>query len=218
MTITSPADTRTPTPTRHDAPRMTESANHPGLLLIISGPSGVGKTTITHHVEQALDATFSVSLTTRPKTEKDIEGEDYQFVTREAFDAAVARNELLEWAEVFGNCYGTPRAPVEAALRQGKLVILEIDVQGAEQVKQNLPQAFAMFVLPPSERVLLERLRKRQREDEAIIQRRFAKAKHEIIRAWESGVYDEFIVNRDLNHAVHEAATLVSNELQSRKA
>jgi len=185
-----------------------------GLLLIISGPSGVGKTTITHHVEQKLDGIFSVSVTTRTKTPADVEGRDYLFVSPDRFAAMRDAGELLEWAEVYkGCCYGTPRGPVREAITAGRLMILEIDVEGAVQIKRQMPDAFAMFVLPPNEQVLLERLRRRAREDEAVIQQRFAKAKAEIIRAWECGVYDEFIVNRDLDHAVKEAVELVRSEM-----
>ncbi len=192
---------------------MPQPSRNAGVLLIISGPSGVGKTTITHAVEKALDAEFSVSMTTRPRTAADKPGVDYHFVTREEFDAARDAGQLLESAEVFGNCYGTPRVPVEAALNRGRLIILEIDVQGAAKVKEQLPQAYAMFVLPPSLRVLLDRLRGRKREDEEVIQRRFAKARHEIQLAWDSGIYDDFIVNRDLDKAVTEAVTLVRDRL-----
>jgi guanylate kinase len=108
-----------------------------------------------------------------------------------------------------GCCYGTPRKPVDEALAAGRLMILEIDVDGALQVTQKMPEAFSIFVLPPNENVLLERLRARKRDDEAVILRRFAKAKREIIKAWDSGIYNEFIVNRDLDHAVEEAVQLV---------
>jgi guanylate kinase len=184
------------------------------MLLVISGPSGVGKTTITHHVEKQLHGVFSVSLTTRAKTANDTEGVDYHFVSQTEFERARDAGELLEWAEVYPGCsYGTPRKPVEAAIAAGRLVILEIDVDGAIQIKQLMPDAFSLFMLPPNEQVLLQRLRGRKREDETIIQRRFAKAKHEIIKAWQCGVYDEFIINRDLDHAVHEAVSLVGARL-----
>lgn len=190
-----------------------DAANKQGLLLIISGPSGVGKTTITHHVEKRLNGIFSVSMTTRDQTDADKEGYDYIFVDEEEFRAAVKRGQMLEWAEVFGNCYGTPRRPVEMALEQGRLMILEIDVDGAEQVKGNMPEALAIFVLPPSEDELLNRLRRRNREGEAVIQRRFAKAKDEIARAHACGIYDHFIVNDTLDHAIEEAVSLVSARL-----
>jgi guanylate kinase len=187
-----------------------------GLLLIISGPSGVGKTTITRHVENELDGVFSVSMTTRPPGPDDIEGVDYFFVSRPQFEAHRDAGELLEWAEVFGNCYGTPRGPVQENLAAGRLVILEIDVQGASQVKGNMPESYAVFVLPPSEEALLQRLRSRQREDEATIQKRFAKAKDEIARARTCGIYDQFVVNDDLESAVARTVTLVRKELQRR--
>ena len=187
-----------------------------GLLLIISGPSGVGKTTITHRVEQALDAVFSISMTTRPKTAEDQEGADYQFVSEDEFKKHRDNGEMLEWAQVFDNFYGTPRAPVEKSLAQGRVVILEIDVQGAIQVKQNMPEAFAVFVLPPSEEALLHRLRGRRREDEDTIQRRFAKAKDEIERAKSSGVYDVLITNDELNRAVDQTIAVVRAEMSHR--
>lgn len=189
----------------------------PGLLLVISGPSGVGKTTITHHVERELGGVFSVSMTTRPKTAADVEGEDYCFVDRANFERARDGDKLLEWAEVFGNLYGTPRGPVEQALAAGKIVLLEIDVEGAVQVKRKMPGAYAIFVMPPSEQELLERLRVRKREDETVIQRRFNQAKREIARAKESGVYDAFIVNDQLGEAVRKAVGLVRDELAKRR-
>ncbi len=189
-----------------------------GILLVISGPSGVGKTTITHRVERALGGVFSVSLTTRAMTPTDRDGVDYHFVSQEKFNAARDAGELLETAEVYPGCsYGTPRAPVQQALSAGKLMILEIDVDGAIQIKEKMPHAFSVFVLPPNENTLLERLRARAREDEAKIQGRFAKAKREILKAWECGVYDEFIVNRDLEKAVAEAVGLVRDELTRRR-
>lgn len=182
-----------------------------GLLLIISGPSGVGKTTITRGVERSFaDSVFSVSCTTRPRTEADVEGVDYHFVTRERFEEMERAGDFLESAEVFGNKYGTPAPWVGEQLSRGRLVILEIDVQGAIQVKRRMPGAMGLFILPPSEDELLDRLRKRKREAEEVIQRRFAEAKHEMALARESGVYDHFIVNRDLPEAIAEAVELVS--------
>ncbi len=196
---------------------MTKTANtSTGLLLIISGPSGVGKTTITRHVEQELGGVFSVSVTTRPKSAADTQGVDYTFVDKAEFERRLDAGLLLEWADVFGQYYGTPREPVDAALADGQLVLLEIDVQGAVQVKKRMPQAFAIFIEPPSEQALLERLRGRQREDESIIQRRFAKARDEIARARSCGVYDRFIVNDDLDTAKQEAVSSVRSELTLR--
>jgi guanylate kinase len=180
-----------------------------GLLLILSGPAGVGKTTIVHQVEQRLGATFSISLTTRPQTPQDVEGRDYYFVTPPEFVRRRDAGELLEWAEVFGNYYGTPRQPVLDAVAAGKLMILEIDVQGAIQIKKQMPRAVALFILPPGPGALLERLRRRARDDEDAIQRRFAKARQEIATAFECGAYDAFVVNRDLSRAVADTMALV---------
>jgi len=189
--------------------------SQPGLLLIISGPSGVGKTTITHRVEEAMNAVFSVSMTTRQKTKKDTEGQDYFFVSDEAFDQAIEQGELLEHARVFSNRYGTPRKPVETHIAEGRLVILEIDVDGAEQVKQSMPEALALFVLPPSEEELLRRLRARGREGEELIQKRFSHAQAEIARAKANHVYDHFIVNDHLETAVEQAIEVVSQKLRA---
>jgi guanylate kinase len=190
-----------------------------GMLLIISGPSGVGKTTITRAVERAFgDAVFSVSATTRARTPADVEGVDYHFVTEEQFQRMVERDEFLEHAGIYGKRYGTPRAWVQEQLRRGRLVILEIDVQGAVIVKRRIPDAFALFVLPPDEDELLRRLRARKREDEATIQRRFAAARQEILAARASGVYDRFIVNADLATAIDEAIRTVRAERERRRA
>src|SRR5688572_5167214 len=148
-----------------------------GMLLIISGPSGVGKTTITRGVERSIaDSVFSVSATTRAKTPADVEGVDYHFVSDEEFERMKAAGEFLETAGVYGKKYGTPKAWVLEQLKRGRLVILEIDVQGAIQVKSQVKDAFGVFVLPPSEQDLLKRLRDRKREDEPGIQKRFQAA------------------------------------------
>lgn len=182
-----------------------------GLLVVISGPSGVGKTTITHQLVQRLGAVFSVSMTTRPKTAADTEGVDYYFVDEDRFQRAIDDGELLEWAQVFNNYYGTPRYAVERRLAEGRDVILEIDVYGAEQVKAAMPEALAIFVNPPSEDELLRRLRARAREGEDVIQRRFREAQREMRQARESGAYDHFIVNENLDEAIARACQIVHN-------
>ncbi len=188
-----------------------------GMLLIISGPSGAGKTTIARRIEQAFDdASFSVSVTTRPKTPKDRDGVDYRFVSEDEFQRMIDAGDLLEWAQVFDHRYGTPRGPVEQALRDGRIMILEIDVRGARIVKQKVPDAFGVFILPPSRDALLQRLRDRKREDEEIIQRRFREAQREIADAQEGGVYDVFIVNDDLEKAVTLTQAVVEAERRRR--
>jgi len=188
------------------------------MLLIISGPSGVGKTTITRAVERSIpDAVFSVSATTRPRTDADAEGVDYHFVSDDEFERMKGAGEFLESAGIYGKKYGTPRAWAQEQLRRGRLVILEIDTQGAVSVKRQIPDAYAIFILPPSEDSLLDRLRGRKREDEATIQRRFAAAKTEIAAAKSGGVYDEFIVNEKLEDAIARAVDLVKRERSRRR-
>lgn len=190
-----------------------------GMLLIISGPSGAGKTTITRGVERSVpDAVFSVSWTTRARTDADVDGVDYHFVSDEDFERMRGEGGFLESAGVYGKKYGTPRMWVEEQLRRGRLVILEIDVQGAMQVKSQIPSALALFVLPPSEQALLDRLRARKREDEGAIQRRFAAARREIETARTCGVYDHFIVNQDVSRAIAEALEVVMAERRRRAA
>ncbi len=195
---------------------MSNTQSQIGMLLIISGPSGVGKTTITREVIKQLNAQFSVSMTTRPQTASDTNGLDYQFVTEDEFKSHIANNDLLEWANVFGNYYGTPRKPVDTALASGQIMILEIDVQGAIDVKQNMPDAFGVFILPPHEDVLLKRLRARAREDESIIQKRFQKAKDEITMAKESDAYNVFVVNDVLEDAIKQIVDTVNAALAKR--
>ncbi|MDX2117306.1 MAG: guanylate kinase [Planctomycetota bacterium] len=189
-----------------------------GMVLIISGPSGAGKTTITRGVERSIaDAVFSVSCTTRPKTDADVDGVDYHFVSDEQFEAMRAKDEFLESAGVYGKKYGTPKAWVYAQRARGRLVILEIDVQGAILVKKQIPDAYALFILPPDEQTLLARLRSRKREDESVIQRRFAAAKSEMEAARASGVYDEFIVNEHIERSIKQATDLVLSERARRR-
>jgi guanylate kinase len=181
-----------------------------GMLLVISGPSGVGKTTITRAIERSIpDAVFSVSCTTRPHTDADVEGVDYYFIDPAEFERRERAGEFLETATYAGNRSGTPRGPVEAQLSRGRLVILEIDVAGAKQIKAKLPRAFGLFILPPSEETLLERLRARKREDESVIQRRFRLAQEEIAEAHRCGVYDKFLVNQVLDQTIAQALQAV---------
>lgn len=190
-----------------------------GLLLIISGPSGVGKTTITRGVERSIaGSVFSVSATTRAPTDADVEGVDYHFVDDAQFDELVAHDDLLEMADVFGKRYGTPRAWVEEQLARGRLVILEIDVEGARQVKDKLPDAFGIFIMPPGEDVLLQRLRGRKRESEDQIQKRFAEARREMEQAESLGIYDVILVNDDLDKTIAHAVRLVTDARQGIRA
>lgn len=189
-----------------------------GLLLIISGPSGVGKTTITRGVERSIpDSVFSVSWTTRPRTAADVEGVDYHFATDEEFEAMKARGGFLETAGIYGKKYGTPRDWVTEQLKRGRLVILEIDVEGAKQVKRKVPDAYSIFILPPNEESLLLRLRSRKREDEAAIQRRFGAAQREIAEGKSCGIYDLFLVNEHADECTRTAVEAVTRERARRK-
>lgn len=188
-----------------------------GLLIVISGPSGVGKTTITRRLRERFpDAAFSVSATTRPRTVKETDGADYHFLSEEEFVRRIDKGAFLEHVEYAGQRYGTLRAPVEDIVRDGRLMILDVDVRGGESVKAHMPDALTLFILPPSEEELLRRLRDRQRESEAQIQKRFSAAKQEIERAKASGAYDAMIVNDDLEETVRTAIRLVERARGAR--
>ena len=181
-----------------------------GLLVVISGPSGVGKTTIVHRVQEEFDAVFSVSATTRPKSQKEMDGEDYFFVTPEKFEEQVSHNEFLEHAEVFGcHRYGTLRKPVREVLGAGKIMLLDIDVQGGMQIRANMPDSVRIFILPPNEDELLRRLEARGREDSDSIQRRYREAKQEIKLSQETGAYQYFVTNDNLELAVAETIAII---------
>lgn len=208
MTASTP-----PRPSSSDAARP---APPTGLLLVVSGPSGVGKTTIVHRLLERLDGVFSISATTRPRSDREVDGVDYHFLDEPTFQQWIDEGRFLEHAQVFGRSwYGTPREPIEAEIAEGRLVLLDIDVQGATQVRDAMPDAFGIFILPPDEDTLLARLRARGREDEATIERRFAEARHEMETARTCGAYDAFVVNDDLDRAVEEVARWVRARIEN---
>jgi guanylate kinase len=176
---------------------VTSPSPAPGLLIFISGPSGVGKSTVCRRLTAVLPAEFAVSATTRAGKPQDAFGKKYLFVEEPEFRQRLEAGEFLEYAYVFGNLYGTLRAPVEAALAEGRIILLEIDVQGAIQVHQQFPGAFGVFILPPSMEDLEKRLRDRARDDEATMLRRLAEAQQEIRTAEVSGAYDLLVINED---------------------
>ena len=153
-----------------------------GLLIVISGPSGVGKgTVIKRFIEDPdLKLAFSVSMTTREKREGEVEGVNYYYVTREEFEKTIKEGGLLEWTEFVGNYYGTPLAAVEKLRSEGKNVLLEIEVDGCQQVKKKVPDALTIFIVPPSIKELENRIRGRRTEAEEIVQQRLAKASKEL--------------------------------------
>lgn len=178
--------------------------------LILSSPSGGGKTTIARMLmERRVDVGYSVSCTTRPARPGETDGEDYHFVTREAFEACRDRNEFAEWAEVHGNLYGTLRREVEQVLGAGKHVIMDIDVQGARQFSRAFPESVLVFLLPPSTEVLIGRLRARQTEDGERLLVRLRSAREELR---EMGMYQYVVVNDDLERAYNQVAAIVDAE------
>jgi len=168
-----------------------------GLLIFVSGPSGVGKSTVCRRLTTALPAEFAVSATTRAGKPQDAYGKKYLFVDEGEFRRLLEAHEFLEYAYVFGNWYGTLKKPVQEALAEGHTILLEIDVQGAIQVHKLFPDAFGVFILPPSMDDLEKRLKDRARDDEATMQRRLAEAQQEIRTGQVCGAYDLMVVNED---------------------
>jgi guanylate kinase len=177
-----------------------ESTARRGRLFIVSAPSGTGKTTIVERlVKRAPGLRMSRSYTSRPARAGEADGIDYNFITRERFEAMIGRQEFLEWAEIFGNLYGTGAPDTEAILSAGTDLVLVIDVQGARKVRQRGVEAVSVFVLPPSARVLEERLRGRSKDPEAQIRRRLDVARDEM-RAFAE--YDYVVINDEIDRVV----------------
>jgi guanylate kinase len=176
------------------------------LVLIVSGPSGSGKSTLVEKILELPGTMLSVSCTTRPPRKTETDGRWYNFVTESEFQRMVARGDFLEYAQVFGkNWYGTPRKSLEQAFAQKKDLVLEIDVQGALQVKQKLPGAVAVFVLPPSRAELEHRIRARGQDSEDEIARRLERARQEMLNY---SSYDFAVINDDLERAGREAQAI----------
>jgi guanylate kinase len=185
-----------------------------GALFVITGPSGTGKTTL---VKEALTTvpglTFSVSATTRAPRTGEQDGVDYQFVDSPRFHQMAGAGELLEWAEVYGNHYGTPRAPIEAALAAGRSILLDIDMQGAEQVRRAMPDCVSIFVLPPSLEVVEARLRARGTDNEEAINRRMGDVRAQLSAV---GDFDHLVVNDDLTSAHDQFQAVLASTLTQR--
>jgi guanylate kinase len=195
--------------------RNRKSIARRGLMLVLSSPSGAGKTTLSRMLLKAdRGVELSVSVTTRPKRRGEVNGRDYHFIDRNRFDAMVRAGDLLEWAEVFGHYYGTPRKPVQKALRLGRDVLFDIDWQGTQQLSEKTRGDIAsIFVLPPSIPELERRLHTRALDDEAVIRRRMAKAASELSH-WAE--YDYVIINDTLDHAFAEVQTILAAERMKR--
>jgi guanylate kinase len=187
---------------------MSTEAESAPLILIVSGPSGSGKSTLVQRILELPGTMPSISCTTRPRRATEASGKCYAYVTEAEFDAMVARGEFLEYARVFGkHSYGTPRKWLEESRKQGLDLVLEIDVQGAAQVKEKLPESVAIFILPPSRQELERRLRERGQDSNEEIARRLAKARDEI--AAFGKYYDFCVVNDDVERAGREAQAIV---------
>ena len=183
-----------------------------GLMLILSSPSGAGKTTLTRMLlqDKSIDLTLSVSSTTRERRSSEVDGIHYHFIARDQFERMRGEDEFLEWAEVHGNFYGSPRAPVEAVLAQGRDVLFDIDYQGTQQVRRKAPDdVVTIFILPPTMKELRARLERRAEDSAETIAKRLTNAHHEIQR-WTG--YDYVLVNDDLQRTYRQVLTILSAE------
>ena len=186
-----------------------------GLMLVLSSPSGAGKTTLSKMLLDDPALELSISVTTRPPRPGEVDGRDYHFIDRARFDAMIKRGELLEWAEVFGNGYGTPRAPVEAALASGRDVLFDIDWQGTQQLREKgRDDLVSVFVLPPTVPDLEQRLRMRAQDAPEVIRSRMAKAADEMSH-WAE--YDYVIINRRVTDAFADVRAILGAERLKRE-
>jgi guanylate kinase len=189
---------------------MRTSNDKKGRIVIVSGPSGVGKSSICREAAKRLNNVYlSISVTTRPIGKGEVDGRDYRFITRRDFQEKADKGMLLEYAEVFGHYYGTPREPVEQALKEDKTVILEIDSQGARQVKSRYQDAEMIFILPPSQKDLAERMNTRGRGQAEEPKERLDYAGSEIAAGWQ--YYEHMVINDNLEHAVGEVVDIIKN-------
>lgn len=185
-----------------------------GELFIISAPSGAGKTTLARRLNEALpDTAFSISHTTRPQRQTEVHGVDYYFVSETEFREMVERGEFLEYARVFGNLYGTSKAAVRRLMEQGKTVLLDIDWQGARDIRRKMPGCGSIFILPPTLDELERRLRERGQDSDDVIRQRMQQAKDEMQHADE---YEFVVVNDDFDRALQELCAIVSGEREPR--
>jgi len=186
---------------------MAQQSAASGRLFLITGPSGVGKGTLVAALLQRHPRIWlSISATTRGPRSGEVDGQHYFFMARERFEASVAEGGLLEWAEFAGNCYGTPRQPVQEHLSAGRPVLLEIELEGARQVRRSFPEGFQIFIQPPSFEELERRIRGRGTDSEAAISQRLERARVELAAAAE---FDAVVVNADLNVALAELERLM---------
>ncbi len=187
-----------------------------GLLIILSGPSGVGKGTIRRKVMEdlSLNLVYSISMTTRAPRNQEVDGEDYFFVTREEFEQNIKDGNMLEWASFVGNLYGTPKDYVQKLRAEGKNVFLEIEVEGAKQVMEQCQgnDVFSIFLIPPSMEALEKRIRGRKSESEEIIKERLEKAKREIGLKYH---YHYVVLNDDVDRAAEEVKSIIRSKIHA---
>jgi guanylate kinase len=214
----APAEDMLGRPPDRDAPRRRghREVARRGLMLVLSSPSGAGKTTLSRLLlERDSTIELSISVTTRKPRSSEINGQDYHFIDGDRFDAMIERRELLEWAEVFGNRYGTPREPVARALAAGCDVLFDIDWQGTQQLRENgRDDLVSVFVLPPSIRDLEARLRSRAQDSEDVIRSRMSKAANEMSH-WAE--YDYVVINRDIYRAYEDICAILAAERLKRE-
>jgi guanylate kinase len=187
-----------------------------GLMFVLSSPSGAGKTTLSRHLLERLPGLkMSVSVTTRPMRPGEVDGRDYLFVDKIRFEQMAKQDELLEWATVFDNRYGTPRLPVEAALSAGQDVLFDIDWQGTQQLREKArADVVSVFILPPSAADLEKRLHSRAQDSDAVIRTRMSRATHELSH-WAE--YDYIVINHDIDEAFAEVKSILKAERLKRE-
>lgn len=189
--------------------------NQKGMLIILSGPSGVGKGTVRAKLFDSIDnIEYSISMTTREPRVGEVDGVDYYFVSREEFDKNVEEGNMLEWAEFVGNCYGTPLDKVNQLLEQGKNVLLEIEIQGAMQVKEKVEDGLFIFLMPTSLAELEKRLRTRGSEEDHIVQERLAKARRELPLR---DNYNYVVINDEVDKACNQIIDIITLEKTLRR-
>lgn len=186
-----------------------------GKLYVVCGPSGAGKSSVTRALVERTPIKLSVSATTRPQSPKEVFGQDYYFIGEKEFQERVAHGEFVEYARVFDHWYGTPAGPLREMLDRGETVILEIDVQGAAQVFERMPEAIGVFIAPPNEDELRRRLSERGRDDAATIEKRLAKAAWETEQARNNPNFKHIVVNNDLDETIEKVAEIMLGDKQT---
>ncbi len=196
--------------------RASDGVERRGLMFVLSSPSGAGKTTLSRLLNERMPGLkMSVSATTRPKRPGEVDGSDYLFVDKGRFEEMVKRHELLEWATVFDNRYGTPRAPVEVALTAGRDVLFDIDWQGTQQLREKArADVVSVFILPPSATELEKRLNSRAQDSQEVIRSRMSRASHEMSH-WAE--YDYIVINHDIEEAFGEVQSILKAERLKRE-